>query len=85
MAKKRMLQDRGALPEEDGNKLRDNKARHDKNFLSSWLRQNVEGVQAEMKRLKEEGKQEEKSGKRERGGEQGKGGNQKKVLEVGIQ
>ena len=32
---------------------------HEENFLSGWLREDVEGVKAEMQRLKEEAKQEE--------------------------
>ena len=65
-AKERMLGDRGAFLEEDGNRMREYKAMHEENFLSSWLREDVEGVKAEIQRLNEESKQEEsKSGKRE--------------------
>ena len=34
----KMLQDRGALPEEEGDVVREYKAMHDEIFLSSWLR-----------------------------------------------
>ena len=51
-----MLEDRGALPREDGDPLREHQAMHEENFLSSWLRENVE-----RKAEREEGK----SGKRE--------------------
>ena len=61
-----MLEDRGALPKEDGNQLQEYGAMREEKFLSSWLREDVEGAKAEMERLKEEAKQEEnKSGKRE--------------------
>ena len=33
-----MLQDRGALPKEEGDVVREYKAVHAENFLSSWLR-----------------------------------------------
>ena len=35
MAKKRMLEDRGVLPKEDGNQLRENKGIREENFLTS--------------------------------------------------
>ena len=60
------LEDRGALPEEDGNQLRECRAMHEENFLSSWPREDVEERKAEMERLNEEAKQEKsKSGRRE--------------------
>ena len=66
MGMERMLEDRGGLPEEDGNRLREYKAMNEENFPSSWLREDVDGVNAEIQRLSEEAKQEEsKSGKRE--------------------
>ena len=34
-----MLQDRGALPEEEGEVVREYKGMHVENFLSSWLRE----------------------------------------------
>ena len=37
-----MLEDRGVLPKEDGNQLREYKAMREENFLSSWLRDDVE-------------------------------------------
>ena len=55
-----------SLPKEDGNKLREYLAMHEENFLSGWLREDVEGRKAKMERLNEEAKQEERnSGKRE--------------------
>ena len=61
-----MLEDRGALPREDGDLLRENQAMHEDNFLSSWLWEDVEGKDEERGRLNREAKREEsKSGKRE--------------------
>ena len=55
IAKKRMLEDRGALPKEDGNLLREYRAVHEENFLSSWLREDVGGEEGETERLSEKG------------------------------
>ena len=67
-----MLEDRGVLPKESGNQLRECGAVHEDNFLSKGLLEDVEGVTAEMERLNEEAKQEEsKSGKREVWSERG--------------
>ena len=65
-----MLEDGGVLPKEDGDLLREYQALHEENFLSSWLREDVEGKEEERARLNEEAKQEEsRSGKREVEGE----------------
>ena len=70
IAKKRMLEDRGALPREDGDLLREYHALHEGYFLSSWLREDVEGKEEERERLNKEAKEEEsKSGKTEVEGE----------------
>ena len=45
--KKRMLEDRGALPREDGDLLAECHAMHEENFLSSWLREDVAGQEEE--------------------------------------
>ena len=37
-----MLQDRGALPKEEGDVIGEYKAMHEENFLSSWLREDGE-------------------------------------------
>ena len=42
VAKKRMLEDRGALPKADGDVLREHQAMHEENFLSSWLKEDAE-------------------------------------------
>ena len=64
--KKRMLEDRGALPREDGDLLAECHAIHEANFLSSWLRGDVEGKEEERERLNKEAKEEGRTnGKRE--------------------
>ena len=55
------MDDGGGLPKEDGNRPREDSAMHEENFLSRWLRENVEGDKAEMERLSKEAEQEEKS------------------------
>ena len=37
-----MLEDRGALPEEEGERVREYKAFHEDNLLSSWLREDTQ-------------------------------------------
>ena len=37
-----MLEDRGAVPKEDGDLLREYQAMREENFLSSWLREDAE-------------------------------------------
>ena len=57
-----MMEDRGALPEEDGNQL-EYRAMHEENFLSSWLREDVAERKAEVERLSEKAKQQESKSK----------------------
>ena len=58
--------DRGALPNEDGDQLREYKAMHEENFLSSWLREDVKEGKAKMQGWrKEAGEDKDKHGKRE--------------------
>ena len=59
IAKKRQLDDRRALPKEDGELLREYQAMHEENFLSSRLRKDVERKEEERKRLNEEAEREE--------------------------
>lgn len=66
-----MLQDRGALPKEEGDVIREYKAIHEENFLDSWLREDVEGKEEGKKKVDKDTK-EEVSRKREREGEKGK-------------
>ena len=42
LAREEMLQDRGALPKEEEDIVREYKAMHEENFLSSWVREDVE-------------------------------------------
>ena len=46
-----MLEERGAWPKEDGDSLRQYQAMQEENFLSSWLRGDVDGEEEERKRL----------------------------------
>ena len=54
-----------ALPREEGDLTRKNKAMHGENFLSTWLREDTEGKAAEMKEIRKKNKEEVKRGKRE--------------------
>ena len=54
IAKRRMLEDRGAVPKEDGDPLGDYQAMHEENFPSSWLREDVEGENEEREELNRE-------------------------------
>ena len=53
----RRLQERGALPREEGDVIREYEAMHEENFLSSWLREDLVG--------KEERKKEDKKNREE--------------------
>ena len=48
---RKMLQDRGALPKEEGDVVREYKAMHEENFLSSWLRKDVDGKEERRKKV----------------------------------
>ena len=61
-----MLEERGALLEEEGDLVREYKAMHDGHFLCSCLREDVEGMEKPGRDAQE---QEGKSGKREVAGE----------------
>ena len=65
IAKKRTLEDRGLI--------REYKAMHEENFLSSWWREDVEGKAEVMEKMSNETKEEEKKrGKRDFEGEKGR-------------
>ena len=74
IVQKRMFEDRGALPREDGDLLWECQATHEENFLSSWLREGVEGKEMERGEV-EQGSQRrgKKKWKRERWRKKGKG------------
>ena len=59
LAREKMLQVRGAVPEEEGGVVREYKAKHEENFLSSWLRED-----GEDKEEKHGGEQKEKRRKK---------------------
>ena len=65
IAEKRMLEDRGAVPKEDVDLLREYQAMQEEHFLSSWLREDVEGEEAEevVKMNKDSKEEESKVGK----------------------
>ena len=66
VAREKMLQDRGALPEEEGDISRDYKAMHEEHFSSSWLREDVGGKEERRKDREEKVREEEsRSGKRQ--------------------
>ena len=71
LAREKMLQDRGALPKEEGDIFREHKAMHEENFPSSWLREDVEDKEESRRKVNEQGDQRrgEQKGKRE--GEKG--------------
>ena len=41
LAKNKELQDRGVLPKEEGDVVRENKAMHEEHFLSCWLKKGL--------------------------------------------
>ena len=67
LASENMLQDRGVLPEEEGDVITEYQAMHEENFLSSWLREGWERTRWEEEwRQKERETEEEKGKKRTR-------------------
>ena len=67
ITKKRMLEDRGVLPKEEGDRIGENKAMHEESFVSSWLREDMEGKTAEVEEMNKRAKEEEaKSEKKEK-------------------
>ena len=54
IAKTRMLEDRGAPFEKEGDLIREYQTMHDENFLSSWLREDEEGKVEEKGRFRME-------------------------------
>ena len=81
VAREKMLEDRGALPKEDGYHKREYKAMHEESFLSRWLGEDVEGTEEGRKNMNKGSNEEEsRSGKREVERE-GENGVQQKVCE----
>ena len=57
LARDKMLQDRGALPKEEGDVIGEYKVMHEENYLSGWLREGGEGRLGNQRRGEhEEGK-----------------------------
>ena len=53
-----MLEDRGALPGEEGDLIREYRAIHEATFTSSWLEEDVVGKAEEMENASREAKEE---------------------------
>ena len=73
IAKNRMLEDRGALSREDGDLPREYQAMHEENFLSRWLREDVEGKGEEREKLNRKPKKRKENVGKERWWEKGTG------------
>ena len=58
LARATMLQDRGALPKEEGDIVKEYKAMHEENFLSSWLREYVEDEEERRRNVDKETREE---------------------------
>ena len=58
LARENMLQDRGALPKEDGDVIGEYKAMHEENLLSNWLRKDGRTDREEEWRQKKKTKEE---------------------------
>ena len=70
LVEEKILRERGALPKEDGDVIRECKAMHEENFLSSWLREDGREKGKGTVGMGNESK-EERCGKRRREGEKG--------------
>ena len=52
--REKRLQDRGALPREEGDVIREYNAMHEENFLSSWLREHLVGKEERRRKVNNE-------------------------------
>ena len=59
VAKQRMLEDRRASPEEEGDSIREDKAMQEENFLSSSQREDTEGKDTEKKHVRRKSEEKE--------------------------
>ena len=66
--REKVLRERGELPKEEGDAVREYKAMHEENFMSSWFGEEVREKEEIMVKVSDE-KEEERSEKREREGE----------------
>ena len=62
------MQDRGALPKEDGHLVREYKGTHEEHFLISWLREDLENMEERMKDMDKKAREEESRSGKKRGG-----------------
>ena len=67
LAREKMLQDRGALPKEEGDSVREYKAMHEENFVSSWLREGVEDKEERRRKVNKETREEMSREEKEKG------------------
>ena len=68
-ARNKASQERGALPEEEGDTIREYKATQEENFLSSWLREDVKSktkreTEVDKEVREDVGKKDKQSGRR---------------------
>ena len=71
LARDKTLQDRGACK---GDVITEYNAMHEENFLSRWLREDVEGTEERKKKLNRETKEEEQKEGKRRGERRGPNG-----------
>ena len=64
LGKEKIMKERGELPHEEGDAVRECRAMHEENFWSSWLREDERGKEERM--AKAEKNEEERSEKRKR-------------------
>ena len=62
LAREKILRERGALPKEEGDAVREGKAMHEENFLSSWLRE--DGRERNERTVKKSDENEEERGQK---------------------
>ena len=75
-----MLQDRDALPEEEEDTVREYKAVHEDNFLSSWLREDVEDTEERRRRRRRKMDKETREEGRRGGKREGEKGEEETVV-----
>ena len=63
LAKEKIMRERGELPKEEGDAVREYKAMHEENFLSSWPREDEKSKEERRAETEGEGEKREKRGK----------------------
>ena len=61
MRRRKILRERGELPKEEGDAVRENRAMHEENFWNSWLREDERGKEERTARAE---KNEEERGEK---------------------